>query len=177
MAHRRQGIALLAGGVTQHLQAHHQGQILAAGPELGRQGDAAQQAQFLLVKGHQPDGPPGRLPGPVLRQLHQGRQSGGIVIGAGGMQRPVVVGSHQQGGPVRLAARQAQNQVAACLGTNPKAMLFKRAERGKQGRQLGAYGQQGQAIPVAVAGPGPPLQLDQQALLQTGGQGLGAGRH
>jgi len=56
-------------------------------------------------------------------------------------------------------------------------MLFKRAERGQQGRQLGANGQQGQAIPVAVAGPGPPLQLDQQALPQTGGQGLGAGRH
>jgi hypothetical protein len=53
-------------------------------------------------------------------------------------------------------------------------MLFKGAKGSQQGRKLGAYGQQGQAIPVAVSGAGPPLQMDQQALLQAGGQGTGA---
>jgi hypothetical protein len=53
-------------------------------------------------------------------------------------------------------------------------MLFKSAKGCQQGRQLGANCQQRQAIPVAVSGAGQTLQMDQQALLQAGGQGTGA---
>jgi hypothetical protein len=159
LALEREMLGLYVSGHPLNGVAH----LLAA--QVGGQGPAAEHAPLLLVEGHQPHRPPGRLADPALGQLQQGGHAGGVVVGAGGVERAVVVGRHQQGIQPVLPAWKAQDQVGAVVDAAAEAVLLHGAQGAQALADVGAHRQQPEGIPAGMTGPGQNLQVGQEALL------------
>jgi len=144
-------------------------------PQLAGEHPAAHHAPFLLIEGHQPQGPDGRLAQPAAPQLQQGSHAAGVIVGARGSQGPVVMGSHQDRIEIQPLARQLQDQVYTSIAALLEVVLLHRAQGLQALQQHAAHRQQTEFIPAGMARSGDGLQVGEQPLLKIGIEGLGMG--
>ena len=105
---------------------------------------------------------------PAAGQLQQGHKAAGVVIGTRGIERAVVMSTHQQGAALGLPAGQAQDQVSAPIAAAAKSVFLQRPQSAQPLAQCIAHAHQAQRIPAGMARYRELLKIGEQASLESG---------